>query len=152
METGKLRAYFFNNMYFSGIHAGIQSQHTTAEMFTKYNRDACQYDMLFDWADNHKTTVVLNGGIQTDLMELQAIFSSKDNPYPWAYFNESKEAANGCLTNVGIIVPEKVYNMDKHFGQDISSFSILGDFTTEYDLEVFDVELHMQIKCKRLFT
>jgi len=39
--------------------------------------------------------------------DTQKTFS--DDELPWAYFNESKEALNGLLTCVGIIVPEYIY-------------------------------------------
>ena len=115
----ELRAYFFQNMYLQGIHAGIQSQHTTVEMFRKYTKlresrsriAELDYDMLVDWADNYKTTIVLNGGYAVNLERIKTLFQSQDNPYPWASFNESAEALSGCITNVGIVVPEKVFGL-----------------------------------------
>lgn len=112
-HTKELRAYFFQNMYLQGIHAGIQSQHTTAEMFLKYNYQPGPGAMLYDWAHNHKTTIVLNGGYASNLERLALMLTSKDNPYPWAFFKESEEALNGCITNVGIILPEKVFGLKK---------------------------------------
>lgn len=107
---GELRAYFFNNMYLQGIHAGVQSQHTTVEMFLDYSGSGTKEEMiLFEWAQCHKTTIVLNGGMQSQLDEIRAHMNSKDNPYPWSVFVESEEALNGCLTNVGIILPEKIF-------------------------------------------
>jgi len=116
----KLRAYFFNNMYLQGAHSGIQSQHCTAELFVKYQwlDSECQTDesdteILYDWAQNHKTTIVLNGGMSGDLQALVELFESNENPYTWAFFKETEYALNGALTNVGIILPEKIYNYDK---------------------------------------
>lgn len=118
------RAYFFNNMYLQGIHAGVQSQHCTAEMFMKYHKpntiffnnedkDCISRDILLKWALNDKTTIVLNGGMQGQLEELMALFEQDENPYPWAFFKESNFALNGALTNVGIILPERIYAYDK---------------------------------------
>jgi hypothetical protein len=110
---GELRAYFFNNMYLQGIHAGIQTQHCTVEMFNKYseNKDN-QYTLLSSWAYHSKTTIVLNGGYASNLERIKTLLESPGNEYPWAYFNESEEALGGCITNVGIILPEEVYNYD----------------------------------------
>ncbi len=115
-----MRAYFFGNLYFSSIQQGIQAAHTVVEMFTKYgqkNREIpdgidgpCQeWQILHHWATEHKTMVLLNGGYAEELRSLIQFFSSKENPLPWAYFNESKEAADNCLTCVGIILPEEFY-------------------------------------------
>ena len=123
-QKQELRAYFFNNMYLQGAHSGIQSQHTTTEMFVKYqwvDSGAIQEylinesdtELLYDWAQNHKTTIVLNGGMSGDLQALVELFESNENPYTWAFFKETEYALNGALTNVGIILPEKIYNYDK---------------------------------------
>jgi hypothetical protein len=111
MENQELRAYFFQNMYLQGIHAGIQTQHCTAEMFVKYLpfENRCS-DMLYDWANHHKTTIILNGGYASNLHRIVDLLTSPDNPYPWAYFCESEEALEGCITNVGVIVPKTVYD------------------------------------------
>lgn len=111
------RCYHFANMYLPALHAGIQSQHCLAEMFVKYldvtNETMLQNLILKDWATFDKTTIVVNGGMSGQLKEIAELFSSKDNPYPWATFSETEYALNGALTNVGIILPEKVYAYDK---------------------------------------
>jgi len=113
----ELRAYFFQNFYLHGLHAGIQSQHTTAEMFVKYRRfpDTSQSQILFDWAEKHKTTIVLNGGMQCDLLDILNLLAEYNNPYPFAYFKEAQHSLNGALTNVGIILPERIYNYTKEY-------------------------------------
>lgn len=104
-----MRAYFFVNMYLIGIHAGIQPQHVTAELFLK-NHSEEGNAILLDWATNHKTTIVLNGGYSEELRRLIEFFDTSENPYPWAFFNESKEALDGALTCVGIVIPEHIYS------------------------------------------
>lgn len=113
--TEELRAYFFNNMYLTGIHAGIQAQHCTTEMFTKYIKGTHlkQALLLFEWAKHHKTTIILNGGHASNLWEIANILNHLDNPYPWAIFQESYESLSGCITSVGIILPEKVFGLDE---------------------------------------
>jgi hypothetical protein len=112
------RCYHFSNMYLPSLHAGIQSQHCLAEMFVKYMIDSTpqinkRRRTLRKWAIEDKTTIVLNGGMSGQLKEIAELFESEENPYPWATFSETEFALNGALTNVGIILPEKVYAYDK---------------------------------------
>lgn len=104
----ELRAFFFGNFYLSSIQQGIQAGHTIADMFVKYDNDSFEYDMLWSWAKNHKTMVLLNGGMGRDLTDLQCIL--RDCPLPWAYFKEDFDALNNANTCVGIILPESIYS------------------------------------------
>jgi hypothetical protein len=119
-----LRAYFFTNMYLTGIHAGIQAQHCTTRMFVKYTnalmgdvdgREKMQdcENMLFDWARNHETTIILNGGYASNLGRIAGFLNNDENDYPWEFFCESEEALNGCVTSVGIILPSTVYDSNR---------------------------------------
>lgn len=67
-----LRMYCLNNMYLSGIHAGIQSKHSGDEVVIKYLLDekfknTDQSQMLRDWIVDHKVVTVLNAGHQENL-------------------------------------------------------------------------------------
>lgn len=115
-----MRAYYFGNMYLSSIQQGIQTAHVTHELFLKY--PACdpnhhdlslRSDILHDWAKNHKTMILLNGGYSENLRQITYLFNTVNNPYPWTIFNESEEAADGLLTCVGIVLPEKIYEAAK---------------------------------------
>ena len=110
------RCYHFANMYLPALHAGIQSQHCLAEMFVKYQSPSHRFcpkkTKLYSWAEFDKITIVVNGGMSGQLQEIVELFESEDNPYPWASFSETEFALNGALTNVGIILPEKVYVHD----------------------------------------
>ncbi len=110
-----MRAYFFGNFYLSSIQQGIQAQHCTAEMFVKYGAYKNAYDVLHQWAYEHKTSILLNGGDQEALVELWHLLRDEDNPYPWAKFEESKGALNEALTCVGIILPEEIYTDAEEF-------------------------------------
>jgi len=98
-------------MYLSPIQRGIQSAHVTHDLFVKYNEyiDFEMKEQLFDWAENHKTMIVLNGGYSSTLTALNDMFDDSRNPYPFTHFNESEEALCGALTCVGIVLPEKIY-------------------------------------------
>jgi len=108
-----MRAYFFNNMYLSSIQQGIQAQHCTAEIFMKYVNDP-RHDpndeevMLYNWAREHKTTIILNGADAERMDDISLHMQGSDNPYPWAAFLEPGLGDN-VLTSIGIILPEKIY-------------------------------------------
>lgn len=138
-----MRCYHFNNFYLSGIHAGIQSAHSQTELAIKYGFNKKQGDpkseAYEDWAVNHKTMVVLNGGMQQSLAELLTFLDNPDNPYPWAYFCESEEALNNALTNIALVLPYHMYayarqsiNLDAAGNLVIGGFSTpLGDFIAQ---------------------
>ena len=114
------RIYHFSNMYLSSIQQGIQSAHAQTEMFLKYssdelinnlnNIDENIAEMFWEWASEHKTIICLNGGMDINLREIKQLMSQPENPYPWSYFNEAKEAMNGMLTNVAIVLPSRIYD------------------------------------------
>ena len=112
-----MRAYFFGNMYLSSIQQGIQAAHVTHELFTKYEKDNDGYlptmagIHLYAWAKQHKTMILLNGGYADTLRTLIARFDSPENPYPWTFFNEGQDSLDGALTSVGIVLPEKIYEL-----------------------------------------
>lgn len=97
-------------MYLSSLQVGLQSAHCLGEMFLKYpQQSGNRADMLYDWAHNHKTMILLNGGYSSDLQALDTLFHHGDNIYPHSSFCESGEALSGALTCVGVILPEKIY-------------------------------------------
>jgi hypothetical protein len=117
-----VRAYFFGNMYLSSIQQGIQAAHVIAELFMKYE-NCLKETIVKDWAVNHKTIILLNGGYASNIQDLINFFTiedfyygnpirveNPDNPYPWAYFCEEEASLNHSLTSVGIILPSCIYN------------------------------------------
>jgi hypothetical protein len=108
------------------IQQGIQSQHITHELFNKYvdeKNTGGQYfrhgfSTLMDWSRNHKTAIVLNGGVTQDLQDLHvfldfwvaAIEKEINMPLPWASFNEDEYSMGGLMTGVGIVLPECIYD------------------------------------------
>jgi hypothetical protein len=110
-----MRAYFFGNMYLSSIAQGIQSGHCISEIFIKYQQiPSLKIHQVNDWAINHKTTILLNGGYHESIVELTEFFADNDNNHPWAPFFESEEALGGIQTTVGIILPEYIYQTAKN--------------------------------------
>ncbi len=120
MEKEKLIMFSWQNFYLTGIQAGIQSGHCWMDMASFYRRtenqpenitcprEAKAAEVFWDWADNHKVVNVRNGGEQEALRDIWALFSKDANPYPHCYFRED-EGLNMALTNVSIVLPEKVF-------------------------------------------
>lgn len=156
MSNQNYRCYHFANMYLPALHAGIQSQHCLAEMFIKYSWilkpeeeiSVKQHVILSTWAQEDKTTIVLNGGMSGDLQELVELFSSEENPYPWAYFNETDYALNGALTNVGIILPDYIYSYDKCVQRNEDS----GEWVLLPELTDFEMKIVEALRGKRLMS
>ena len=106
----KYRCYHFQNFYLQGIHAGVQSEHSAVEMFVKYyDADNSTVNTLWNWARNHKTVIVLNGGMAKDILNLETMLNESSMSFPWAPFYEDEAALNGCITNVGIVLPDYIY-------------------------------------------
>ena len=112
-----MRCYHFGNYYLSSIQQGIQAAHAQMELFVKYkenivpNYTSVQQEFLFDWAKNHKTMVCLNGGNNKDLLEIKELltFNNDNCTYPWSYFCEDEDSLGAVITNVSIVLPEKIY-------------------------------------------
>lgn len=106
-----MRFYGFGNYYLSSLQQGLQSAHTVGELFVKYDSHSEQNAMVFDWAKNHKTMVLLNGGNSSDLHSLFEFLSDPQNPYPFVKFHEDESSLNGALTYVGMILPSRIYDV-----------------------------------------
>lgn len=121
-----MRCYHFGNYYMSSIQQGIQAAHCQMELFVKY-RDLCglylddyqmstaeysyqeKVDDLYDWAENHKTMVCLNGGNLQGLKDIELLCQNDQNKFPWATFYEDEMSLGSLLTNVCIVIPEYIY-------------------------------------------
>lgn len=109
-----MRFYGFGNYYLSSLQQGLQSAHAVGELFVKYDQHSEQNTMVFDWAKEHKTMVLLNGGNSADLEAIHQNFEILEDlgmTLPFAKFHEDDVSLNNALTYVGIIVPEKIYTM-----------------------------------------
>lgn len=122
-ESQNWRAYSLNNMYLSGIHAGNQSAHSHDEVTLKYlissieknNFDCLKTNIVMEYIKNHKTMIVLNGGMHGDLLNTLSFLKENEGnlAYPFAEFHESEYALNGALTNITIILPDKIYKYSR---------------------------------------
>jgi hypothetical protein len=116
--------------------------------------------ILYEWVENHKTTILLNGGMQAQLIEITNLLSEEENPYPWEFFTESEEALNGAVTNVSIILPEKIYMYGKWVKEYLKANpysqmvnpSVLSREDTSYIYTKWELELIQLINSKRLMS
>lgn len=105
-----MRYYGFGNMYLSSLQQGLQNAHAIAEMFVKYQiSGTAEAASMYDWAENHKTMILLNAGYGKNIHALVERFDHFENPYPWADFHEEEASLDGAITCVGIVLPEKIY-------------------------------------------
>jgi hypothetical protein len=77
-------------------------------LYTRYEKNDKQYKIINDWATNHKTIIVKNGGATQNLIQMVDLF--KELNYPWTTFSEPD--LDNALTCVGIVVPERLYNRE----------------------------------------
>src|SRR5271167_740197 len=100
----ELRLYSFVNFYLSSIQQGIQTGHAAVDLVRKYadrnryNSDITpeNVEMVANWADNHKTFIVLNGG---DLKSMCTLLVTLEKcGFPFVDFHESSDALGGIMT------------------------------------------------------
>lgn len=123
-----MRCYHLGNFYLSSIQQGIQAAHVQHDMAIKYltadsptESHACSAeDGYVEWATNHKTMILLNGGMASHLLDFEAFLKSESHGYAWASFREEVDALNSTITSVGIVLPEKMYNGNREIARMIS--------------------------------
>ena len=103
----------------SPIQQGIQPGHACVELFVKYGRippnsrgtEWKKNEMLYEWADEYKTYICLNGGNSATLRELWEFVDRPDvNPFPYSKFHEDEQSLDAVMTSIGIILPERIYD------------------------------------------
>lgn len=111
MEEIQYRFYGFGNYYLSSLQQGLQAGHTVAQLFVEHTGE--KLSQVHEWAKNHKTMVLLNGGNSLSLANLHEKFnmwSQEGMPFAFAKFNEDEQSLGGALTYVGIILPNDIYD------------------------------------------
>ena len=115
MEKLELRAYFLCGYWMSGIQKGIQAGHSLVEYQLKYPN--CE--KYLEWAQNHKTMILLCGGTSNNIsmdgsvgsME-QYIYDFELNGIDFANFKEPDQ--NNSNTAICWMVDERVFNTRKY--------------------------------------
>jgi hypothetical protein len=129
----------------SSIQQGIQAAHSTVELFVKYQESSINFDNLYDWAENYKTMVCLNGGNLQGLKDIENLFQDFGNKLPWASFYEDEESLGSLLTNIAIIVPEYIYDTTAKIrsGEYNVSITKIWDKDNQFVLELTAFEIKL---------
>lgn len=108
----ELRLYSFVNYYFSSIQQGIQTGHAAVDLVRKYSKSnghpKDHINMVYNWADNHKTFITLNGGNSEAINNATGII--EQSGFPYVEFFEDEKSLCGMQTCVVVIVPETIFN------------------------------------------
>jgi hypothetical protein len=144
-----MRLYTFTNFYLSDIQKGIQTAHIVGEMGCFGNNIWLPRTYFDNWAKNHKTIIVLNGGNQKSLKQIKDTLNTmtdthnnfdfgSDNFITMELMNssittfcEDDDSLGGAMTAVGILVPEIVYNQAADLKND---YYALREFLKSFDL------------------
>lgn len=125
-----MRLYSFVCFYLSSIQQGIQTGHMAVDLVRRYrDNNGMKHDVqsiVSDWADNHKTFIVLNGGDSDNILAIHdqiRDLSHKLN-LPYCHFNEP--GCIGMTTCVGVVVPEKYYEAKKSSDYLVSDYVYLS--------------------------
>ena len=132
-----MRLYTFCNYYLSSIQQGIQTAHVVADLAIRCKKRFVQETQFDDWANNHKTIIVLNGGNSASLIEIENLFNDNANPYPWVAFREDEQSLNSAITCVGIILPNRIYET----AEEIRSGKVdpIDIYFDSYSFSIFDL-------------
>ena len=123
-------------MYLSSIQVGIQSAHAQMELFCKYPASTPEGEQLYTWGMNYKTMICLNAGFNTEMLNIVEFLGHEDNTFPWAAFYESEEAMGGMLTNIAIVLPERIYGTSEYELDHESGWAIASKQLTPYEQEL----------------
>lgn len=122
-----MRFYSFVNYYLSPLQHGLQTAHCVSEMAKNVTLAATinpngltdgarigSYAKYFEWADEHKTIIICNGG---NSLMLQVLFEKlialgAKLALPVVKFHEDEQSLNFALTSVAILVPEEFYSIE----------------------------------------
>jgi len=139
----ELRFYCFVNFYLSSIQQGIQTGHCAVDLVRKYafdQADEVSEDdekrayVVNEWADKHKTFIILNGGDADGVANAMGVISRTD--LPWASFFESDGALRGIQTCVGAVIPDFIFGaqFDAELTKELSEkFEGRKIYTYQYD-------------------
>ena len=118
----EFRLYTFVNFYLSSIQQGIQSAHVLGDMSVKYRAPKYYQDAVYfgahedfwDWNENHKTLITLNGGANADIRDkyhrLNVIANKLQRPVAFECFCEDIKSLDGIMTACGVIVSSPIYD------------------------------------------
>lgn len=108
-----MRLYSFVNYYLSPLQHGLQTAHCVSELSVRYNANSRERLVYRDWAVNHKTIIICNGG-NTAMLEdlhLRLVDHAHEFELPLTKFYEDEQSLNNALTSVALVVPPELYDV-----------------------------------------
>jgi hypothetical protein len=148
-----LRLYTFVNFYLSSIQQGIQSAHVVHSLFVKYPSPQ-DNQILWNWATQGKTMIVLNGGAHFDIVKGWNLVNAANLNFngsvlPFESFSEDPQSLNGTMTSYGIVLPPQIYDARRssevpqagvtdpdsfvYYNEAENETHVYGSFTPEYE-------------------
>lgn len=136
-----MRFYSFGNYYLSSLQQGLQAAHGVGDILTSFDFDSEGFSQAYNWAKNHKTIVLLNGGNNASLHNTHEFFkmlSTEGMEFPFVKFHEDDASLNGTLTCVGIVLSAKIYDMAANirFGMNSMTDLIKNNDWQEWELKL----------------
>jgi len=117
----ELRMYGLTNYQLTGIQKGIQFLHGVVEYSQMVNRvGGISLDIYNDWANNHKTVILLNGGTTNNKMVddkyLGTLNQHQETLNKIGIFNVgfNEPDLGDQLTAVVFVVDERIFNKEKY--------------------------------------
>jgi hypothetical protein len=78
-----------------------------------YNTGSIERQIYRNWATDHKTIIICNGGNSAMLQDVFTTFTIHATEFglPLVKFHEDEQSLNEALTSVAIVVPERFYDV-----------------------------------------
>ena len=141
----ELRMYGLTNYQLTGIQKGIQFLHGVVEysqMVNKIGGDTL--DIYNDWANNHKTVILLNGGTTNHQLDDVGFPVGTLNNHVLSLDKMKVDFATFCepdlgnqLTAVVFLVDERVFNKTKYPDFEPSALAILNSWKYKREFKVW---------------
>ena len=141
------RLYSFVNYYLSPIQHGIQTGHCAVDLIMKYARDNTGLNLnlchaVNEWAIKDKTFVVLNGGNNAQLIQIND--AMKKSQFAHCTFYEDDQSLSGIMTCCAVLLPREVYastlfthiddNTRYYEGLSDSAYFYCGENSKDFDI------------------
>jgi len=109
-----MKMYVVCHRMLSPIQKGIQAQHAITEMLVQNRHGQIFHDNYFEWAEQHKTDVFLQGGGHGHLLSLNDKFNELKeigiDTYNTLFF-EDEDSLNNSATALAFIADSKLLNI-----------------------------------------
>lgn len=104
-----MRLYTIVNQYYAGAVVAPQVQHSAVQLFLNYKDNDEKLKVIYDWAENHITAIIIRGGDHSWMIELQNELQKYDAPFAAFY----EPANNNTLSSISILVSSEEVRLMK---------------------------------------